>query len=143
MTRSQQRQSGGTAVESQDPLAEETIAAMKRFGEAFNRQDLEAVLAAMTEDCVLESSFPQPDGTKCEGRSAIRAQWQDLFRASSKAVFETEEIFAVGDRCVFRWICRWVDGNGEPRHLRGMDLLRIRDGKVAEKLVYTKASPYL
>ena len=143
MSQPGQPQGVGGVLETRDALTEATTAAIQRFGEAFNRHDLDAVMAAMTEDCVLESSFPQPDGTRCEGRSAIRAQWKDLFRASSKAVFETEEVFAVGDRCVFRWICRWVDGNGEPRHLRGMDLLRIRDGKVAEKLVYTKASPYL
>ena len=142
MTQPEQQQSGGTALVSQDPVAESTMAAMQRFGEAFNRQDLDAVLAAMTDDSVLESSFPQPDGTICKGKDAVRAQWQGLFSGPSKPVFETEEIFAVGDRCVFRWICRWVDKDGEPRRLRGMDLIRIRDGKVAEKLVYAKANPY-
>lgn len=56
-------------------------------------------------------------------------------------MFDTEEMFAVGDRCVFRWNYRWVDEDGMPGHLRGIDVFRVRDGKVAEKLVYAKANP--
>jgi hypothetical protein len=32
----------------------------------------------------------------------------------------------------------WADGNGQPGHVRGVDLFRVRDGKVAEKLSYVK-----
>ncbi len=55
------------------------------------------------------------------------------------AVFETEEIFASGDRCVVRWLYRWAaDEAGKPGHVRGVDIFRVRDGKVAEKLSYVK-----
>ena len=37
-----------------------------------------------------------------------------------------------------RWIYRWVDGDGKPGHVRGVDVFRVRDGKVAEKLSYVK-----
>ena len=139
-----QRRGVSRVLEIQDAPTEATTAAIQRFGEAFNRHDLDAVMAAMTEDCVLESTFPQPDGTRYEGQDAIRAYWEELFRffrSCSQAVFETEEMFAAGDRCVFRWIYRWVDRDGKPGHLRGIDVFRVRDGKVAEKLVYAKANP--
>jgi len=57
---------------------------------------------------------------------------------ADECVFETEEIFAAGDRCVLRWLYRWVDGAGKPGHIRGVDVFRVRDGKVAEKLSYVK-----
>jgi hypothetical protein len=39
----------------------------------------------------------------------------------------------MGDRAVFRWHYSW--GNG---HVRGVDIFRVEDGKVAEKLSYVK-----
>ena len=137
----EQQQADSRVLEIQSALTEETEKAIQRFGEAFNRHDLDAVMAAMTEDCILESIFSLPDGTKYTGRDAIRAHWEELFRASSQSVFETKETFAAGDRCVFRWVYRWVDNDGTQGHLRGMDVLRVRDGKIAEKLVYAKANP--
>jgi len=60
-----------------------------------------------------------------------------LFRRSPQARFETEEIFAAGDRCVVQWTYHWVK-EGKPGHVRGVDIFRVRDGKLAEKLSYVK-----
>ena len=141
MSQQEQEQGIGSVIDEPQALTQATTKAIQRFGEAFNRRDLDAVMAAMTEDCVLESIFPHPDGTRYEGQDSIRAYWEKLFDPSNQAVFETEEMFAAADRCVFRWIYRWVDQNGNSGHLRGMDVFLVRDGKVAEKLVYAKANP--
>lgn len=37
-----------------------------------------------------------------------------------------------------RWLYRWVDREGKEGHVRGVDLFRVRDGKVAEKFSYVK-----
>jgi hypothetical protein len=37
-----------------------------------------------------------------------------------------------------RWRHRWIDQAGTPAHVRGVDLFRVRDGKVVEKLSYVK-----
>ena len=47
-------------------------------------------------------------------------------------------MFAAGDRCTVRWLYRWVDADGKDGHIRGVDVFRVRDGKVAEKLAYVK-----
>lgn len=115
----------------------ETVAVVNRFNEAFNRHDVDAIMAAMTEDCVFESTRPAPDGERVVGQQAVRAFWEAFFRRSPRAVFETEEIFAAGDRCVVRWVYRWVR-EGLEGHVRGVDIFRVRDGRVAEKLSYVK-----
>lgn len=117
--------------------AEATLAAVQRFTEAFNRQDVDAVMAAMTDNCVFENTNPPPDGARYAGRAAIRSIWEKFFGSNPGARFETEEIFAVGDRCVVRWVYRKMK-DGKPWHLRGVDLFRAEDGKVAEKLSYVK-----
>ena len=109
-----------------------TVAAVARFSAAFERRDVDAVMAAMTDDCVFESTAP-PDGTRHEGQAAVRAAWVDFFRQSADARFAPEEQMVCGDRVVTRWRYSWAEG-----HVRGVDLFRVRDGRVAEKLSYVK-----
>ncbi len=110
-----------------DPLA-----IVEQFGAAWGDHDLDACLAMVTDDCVFDATGPPPDGTRCEGKEAIRVAWQPIFddRASN---FEAEETFAAGDRVVQRWRYSWADG-----HIRGVDVFRVRDGLVAEKFSYVK-----
>ncbi len=102
------------------------------FGAAWGAHDLDATLALVTDDCVFESTEPAPDGTRFEGRDAIRKAWQPIFD-DENAVFEAEEIFGSGDRVIQRWRYAWTDG-----HIRGVDVFRVRDGRVAEKFSYVK-----
>jgi len=122
----------------EDVRTKSTLEAIQRFNDAFNRHDVDAVMAAMTEDCVFENTYPPPDGERYEGQAAVRAFWERFFTSSPQATFETEDIFACGDRCVVRWLYRWVEQDGKRGHVRGVDVFRVRDGKVAEKLSYVK-----
>jgi SnoaL-like domain len=63
----------------------------------------------------------------------VRAAWAEFFASSGAATFETEEQIVCGDRVIVRW--RYVWGEG---HVRGVDVFRVRDGLVAEKLSYVK-----
>ena len=115
-----------------------TLEAVERFNDAIARHDVDGVMKAMTDDCVFENTCPPPDGERYEGKESVRGFWVRFFRSSPSAVFETEEIFAAGDRCVVRWLYRWVDKSGKPGHIRGVDVFLVRGGKVAEKLSYVK-----
>lgn len=126
-----------TRLEREPDATAVTRAAVERFNEAFNRHDVDAVMAAMTEDCVFENT-PPPDGERHEGQAAVRACWEALFAASPHAHFAWEEIFTAGDRAFVRWRYDWIDADGRPGHVRGVDLFRVRDGKIAEKLSYVK-----
>ncbi len=120
-----------------DPAGLATLATIERFNAAFNLHDVPAIMALMTDDCVFESTRPTPDGQKVAGRVAVRQFWEEFFGRSPHARFETEEAFATGDRAVVRWVYHWVR-DGVPGHVRGIDLFRVRDGKVAEKMSYVK-----
>ncbi len=117
----------------QETLARSTLEVIRHFNDAFNRHDVEAIMAAMTEDCVFENTVPPPDGERYTGQAAVRAYWDRFFAASPHAVFETEEMFACGDRGVVRWVYRWDEPEGRSGHVRGVDIFRVREGKVAEK----------
>lgn len=118
--------------------AVDLIAAVERFSDAFNRQDIDATMAAMTNDCVFENTYPPPDGTRCVGQDEVRREFAAFFASSPSAVIEPEEVFAAGDRCVVRWVYHWQGDDGTPGHVRGVDVFKVREGKVAEKLSYVK-----
>ncbi len=120
-----------------DAISSATLAAVDRFNEAFNRHDVDAVMAAMTEDCVFESTAP-PMGERFEGQETVRKAWEDFFAASPSAHFDAEDVVCTGDRCVVQWRYTWRNDDGTESVLRGVDVLRVRDGRVAEKLAYVK-----
>src|SRR6185436_18194105 len=93
----------------------DTMSIVHRFNDAFNRHDVDGIMAMMTADCVFENTRPAPDGTRVE----------------------FTDMFAAGDRAVVLWTYYWVKDN-RPGHVRGVDIFRVRDGKVAEKLSYVK-----
>jgi ketosteroid isomerase-like protein len=114
------------------------VALVNHFNELFNRGDLAGVLALMTDDCVFENTYPPPDGTRYVGQAAVGVAFAEFFNTSPQANFQTEEIFAAGDRCVVRWVYQWTDAENRRGHVRGVDLFRLYNGKVAEKLAYVK-----
>jgi uncharacterized protein (TIGR03086 family) len=113
-------------------------ATLVRFSQAFGSGDVDAIMALMTDDCVFESTSPAPDGRRHEGADAVRRVWEELFASTADAAFTEEEAFVSDDRGVLRWRFSWTGTTGEPRHVRGVDVLRFRDGKVSEKLSYVK-----
>lgn len=115
----------------------ETVRTVEKFNKAFNSHDINAVMDAMTDDCIFESTYPAPDGIRYVGADQVRAYWGKFFVGSPDARFETEEIIEEGDRCIIRWVYHKMK-DGKPWHLRGVDIFRVRDGKVSEKLSYVK-----
>ena len=103
-----------------------------RFGAAWAAHDLDAALALVTDDCVFDATGPAPDGSRHQGPDAIRQAWKAIFDDTASR-FEAEETFAAGDRVVQLWRYSWDGG-----HVRGVDVFKVRHGKVSEKLSYVK-----
>jgi ketosteroid isomerase-like protein len=114
-----------------------TRAAIDRFNDAFNRHDADALAECLTDDTVFEDTSPAPDGQRIEGKTAVVAFWRAWFTRNADARFDAEEMIVSGDRAVVRWVYRKMR-NGQPWHIRGVDVFTVRDGKVAAKLAYVK-----
>jgi uncharacterized protein (TIGR03086 family) len=115
-----------------------TAAALSRFSAVFGSGDVDAIMALMTDDCVFESTSPTPDGRRFVGRAAVREVWETLFTETDDPGFSEEESFVVDDRAVQRWRFSWSQDDGSLGHVRGVDVMRFRDGKVCEKFSYVK-----
>ena len=44
-----------------------TVDVIIRFNDAFNRHNVQAVMALMTEDCIFDNTYPPPDGERFAG----------------------------------------------------------------------------
>ncbi|HYK28296.1 MAG TPA: nuclear transport factor 2 family protein [Streptosporangiaceae bacterium] len=114
-------------------MDDEAREVIERFHEALNRRDLGALSDLITDDCIFDATSPAPDGTRHIGRQAVLDACREFFAGSATTHFEMEEMFGAGDRVIVRWLYSWGDG-----HVRGVDVLRVRAGRVAETLAYVK-----
>ena len=121
-------------VQSQEQATRKTI---DSFNEAFNRHDADGLANFLTEDTVFEDTSPAPDGRRIEGKAAVVEFWRGWFARNANARFEAEEVIVSGSRATVLWVYRKMR-NGQPWHLRGVDVFIVRDGKVAAKLAYVK-----
>jgi hypothetical protein len=93
------------------------------FVEARNRRDTSALLACLSDDCVLED----PAGKTCTGKHEIAR----LLADSSPAILEIEDVSGMGARCILRW----KEKNGTTR---GLDLFQVQNGLICNIASYLK-----
>lgn len=126
-----------TSDQNAQASASSTRIVVDRFNDAFNRHDADALAPLLTDDTVFEDTSPAPDGQRIEGKAAVVAFWRAWFARNPDANFQAEDVIVCGDRAVVLWVYRKLR-NGQPWHLRGVDVFTVRDGKVAAKLAYVK-----
>ncbi len=124
----------GQSGQSQTEATRKTIEA---FNEVFNRHDADGLAALVTDDTVFEDTSPAPDGKRIEGKAAVVEFWRSWFVRNADARFDAEEVVVSGNRATVLWVYRKMR-NGQPWHLRGVDIFTVREGKVAAKLAYVK-----
>lgn len=117
------------------PDTEATRDILGRFHRAFAEHRPEDLDALIGEGCVLENTGPAPDGARYEGREECLAFWKGI-ESSTALAFEAEEIWASADRGLIRWRLRW--GPGETDRTRGVNVMRLRDGRIVEGIGYVK-----
>ena len=116
-----------------DDLVERT----NEFMEAFNRNDLDAVMGFFSEDAV----YDEIQGTRNEGKEAIRAAFEPQFRGEFGVMeFVDDDLFVDDDagKVMTSWLLR-MERDGTTTSFRGLDLLHFENGLIVRKLTYTKA----
>jgi ketosteroid isomerase-like protein len=114
-----------------DAAMTDTTTIIDQFNAAFLQRAPEKLVDLIAADCVMEGTGPAPDGARWTGYDECLAGWQGL--ASDPAIqFAVEHVDVDGDRAVIRWR---ITGTED---YRGVNLMRVRDGKITEALGYGK-----
>ena len=109
----------------------DTAAVIDQYNAAFLQRAPDKLVDLIAPDCVMEGPGPAPDGNRWTGYDECLAGWQGL--ASDLAIqFTVEHVDIDGDRAVIRWRITGTE------NYRGVNLMRIRDGKIVEALGYGK-----
>ena len=127
-----------------DAIPEITTETLQAFAEAWNRHDVDALMAFMTEDCVFEASAgPDISGTRYVGREAVRAGFAEVWATFPDAHWDNARHFVFGERGVSEWTFTGTRADGTRVEVDGCDLFTFRDGRISLKDSYRKNRPAL
>jgi hypothetical protein len=110
---------------------------LDRYNDAFRQHEPRLLDDLIADDCVIEDTGPAPDGARREGGPVCLARWSEL--AENRALqFTPEPAEILGELAVQPWLLQW--GEGAEDRVRGVNLIRVRDGRIVEARGYVKAS---
>ena len=109
-----------------------------QFTDAFNRDDLDGVMAWFAEDAV----YDEFHGARHEGKEAIRAAFEPMFAGKfGKVRFEEEDLFLDPEdgKAMISWSCVLTTSERSSAW-RGLDLLHVEGGRIVAKHTYAKTA---
>jgi ketosteroid isomerase-like protein len=113
---------------------EVTLDTLKGFLDAFNRHDLDAIMAYFHDDCVFYMPRGKgPRGDRYVGPHQVRAGLATRFEGIPDVHYGEDTHWVCGDFGVSEWTLTGTRKSGGPIAVRGVDLLEFRDGKVTRK----------
>ena len=117
-----------------------TIELLDAIQDAFNRQDVDAILAHFADDCEwLMARGPAPrEGRRCRGKAEIRAVLTERFSRITDMRWVDMRHWIIGDKALSEWVVQGTSVDGDKLDLLGCDLWEFRDGKVVKKDTYWK-----
>ena len=113
-------------------------ATLERFAQAWSAEDVEAVLACMTEDCIYGASIGPEPGLTFRGLTAVRAGMLAMLAHDGTVRSEVSNLLIAGDRAVWEWrYCR-PDADGAEAMEHGCDIIHFSGDKIAVKQAFRK-----
>ena len=121
-----------------DPNAP-TRALLGAMDDAFNRNDIEAVMAFFAEDAIFDhAAGPEVHGTRFEGKDAIRAAFGGLFERTERVHWETLDSRIAGDKAYCEYMRSATAKSGATEVSRSIDVLTFRAGLIVRKDTFFK-----
>jgi ketosteroid isomerase-like protein len=113
-------------------MSRENVELVGRMLAAFNRDDVEAVIAAFDESCEINEPLEMPDSpaTGFRGHDGIR-EWMGNLRAVANARFEPRSFTLNGDLVLCELASRGLgQGSGVPIEWATFAVMQMRNGKI-------------
>jgi ketosteroid isomerase-like protein len=118
---------------------DETMSMLRAIAAAFDRHDLDAIMAHFASDAVFEAPRgPEAWGRRAIGAEAVREAFAARFAGIPDVRYQQDDHFVDGDRGASEWTLSGTTTEGLRLEVRGCDLWTFRDGKVIKKDSYWK-----
>lgn len=117
---------------------------LQAFSDAWNRHDIDALMAFMTDDCQFHAvAGPDLFGRSFIGRDAVREGFQLAWQTCPDAAWVDGQHVVCGDRGFSECTFRGTRADGKRIEARMVDVFTFRDGRIAVKNAYRKDRPPL
>ena len=112
---------------------------LDEFAAAWNRHDVDGLMACMADDCVFEATAgPDVAGTRHVGREAVRKAYAAIFETYKDGRWNNPRHFVAGNRAVSEWTFTGTTSAGAKVEVNGCDVFTLRGSKIAIKNSYRK-----
>jgi ketosteroid isomerase-like protein len=119
-----------------------TVAVLAAFADAWNRHDIDAIMALMNTDCVFEASAgPDVCGTRYVGYKDVRAAFIEVWTIFPDAQWRDAQHHVCGNLGLSEWTFCGTRSDGARIEVNGCDLLTFQGNKIALKNSYRKNRP--
>ena len=116
-----------------------THALLDKITDAYNRNDIDAVMAFFSEDAVFDhAAGPDIHGARFKGKDTIKGIFQGLFDSVESVHWESVDTRVSGDKayCEFHRIAKLK--SGEIQDFLSVDVLTFRGGLIIHKDTFYK-----
>jgi ketosteroid isomerase-like protein len=116
-----------------------TLKTLRKFVEAFNSHDVDAVMEFFHENCVyITPAGPKPWGKRLEGKEKVREGVISRFEGLPDVHYGKDSHWLLGDKAVSKWTMTGTTPSGDKLAVNGVDILEFKDGKIIVKDSYWK-----
>ncbi len=113
---------------------------VRRFNSVWDAHDVDGIVEMFTDDVIFEASFgSQPYGERAVGREAARRLAAAVFERIPDLHFEEIRHVVTPGFAVVESVTTGTPSGGAPYEVHLVDLLTIRDGRIAAKRSYRKS----
>jgi ketosteroid isomerase-like protein len=117
-----------------------SVARLEAVLAAFNRHDLDAIMAFFTEDAILETPRgADPWGSRFAGKAAVREGLAARFTGIPDVHYSDDRPWVCGERGVSEWLLTGTSTTGERIAVRSCDLWELDGGRIRRKDSYWKS----
>ena len=115
---------------------------LTKWNLAWDNHDLDGVMELFHDEVLFENWT----GGQARGKENLRKAWEPWFQNHGGFRFTEEETFidVEEQKVLYRWQLDWPSFErgfaGRPEKRRGVDVLHFQDGKIIQKLTYSKTT---
>jgi ketosteroid isomerase-like protein len=112
---------------------------VRRFSDVWNGHDLDGIIDMFTDDVVFEASFgEEPWGTRAVGKAAARELIASMIERVPDIRWDAIRHFVSPEHATVESVTTGSPRDGKRFEVHLVDVLTLRDGKIAAKRSYRK-----
>jgi len=114
---------------------------LREFGRAWNAHDITAIAAQFTDDVIFEASFGKdPWGTRAVGKEAACRLIAEMVERVPDIRWDAMRTYVAPEIAVIESVTTGTPRGGKRFESHLVDVLTLRDGKIAAKRSYRKGT---